>query len=109
MLLGRVVFVALNSQLYCYICIHSGSTLPAQSGSAPLPAEHPYVDTVWLSARRAALTKSSVAVSLSSRDNGIFKICGLGREFTWFLNRMAGLRCDMVSSERHFKTELFLS
>lgn len=81
--------------------------LPAQSSSAPLPAEHPDVDTVWLSAQRAALTKRSVAVSLSSRDNGIFKICGLGREFAWFLNRMAGLGCDTVSSETHFKTELF--
>lgn len=37
----RVVFIALSSLVYCYICIHSGSALPVQSSSAPPPTEHP--------------------------------------------------------------------
>ena len=30
----------------------------------------------------------------------------MGREFTWFLNTMAGLGFSIVSSETHFKEEL---
>lgn len=67
----------------------------------------PGVDTLWLSAQRTALTKSLVTVHLRSRDNGILKIGGVGWEFTWLLNRMAGLGCDTVSSEMHFKIEPF--
>lgn len=107
LLFGRGLFVVLSSQPYCYICIHSRSALRVQNSGIALPTKHPTAATLWLSAKKTALTKSLVVpVSLCSWDNGIFKIWGVGRQFTCFLNIMAGLGFGIASSETCFKVEL---